>query len=142
MARRMHAGGSSTSAKRASLSSTPQTAGKAQTDPIFLRKGKRGKKSEQDRPLRQACEKAGIHPAIGFHILRDSSASLYLMSPGADLPGLAKQLGHADTPMTLRYYADLAENWRAQQAQQHAPRLGLQQQVVLRFRERSAAAPV
>lgn len=118
-----------------------QTAGKAQTDPIFLRKGKRWKRSEQDRPLRQACEKAGIRPAIGFHILRHTYASLYLMSPGADLPGLAKQLGHADTRMTLRHYAHLAESWRAQQAQRHAPRLGLQQPAVVRFRERSAAAP-
>ena len=116
-----------------------QTAGKAQTDPIFLRKGKRWKRSEQDRPLRQACEKAGIRPAIGFHILRHTYASLYLMSPGADLPGLAKQLGHADTRMTLRHYAHLAENWRAQQAQRHAPRLGLQQPAVVRFKERSAA---
>jgi len=72
----------------------------------------------------------GADPAIGFHILRHTYASLYLMSPGADLPGLAKQLGHADTRMTLRHYAHLAESWRAQQAkqaQQHAPRLGLRQ---------------
>lgn len=115
-----------------------QTAGKAQTDLIFLRKGKRWKRSEQDRPLRQACEKAGISPAIGFHILRHTYASLYLMSPGADLPGLAKQLGHADTRMTLRHYAHLAESWRAQQAQRHAPRLGLQQPAVVRFQERRA----
>jgi integrase len=102
-----------------------QIAGKPQKASIFLRKGKRWKKSQQDRPLRQACEKAGIAPAIGFHILRHTYASLYLMSPGADLPGLAKQLGHADTRMTLRHYAHLAESWRAQQAQRHAPRLGL-----------------
>jgi integrase len=92
---------------------------------MFLRKGKRWKRSEQDRPLRQACERAGISPVIGFHILRHTYASLYLMSPEADLPGLARQLGHADTRMTLRHYAHLAETWRAQQAQQHAPRLGL-----------------
>lgn len=117
-----------------------QTAGRAQAEPIFMRKGKRWKRSEQDRPLRQACEKAGISPAIGFHILRHTYASLYLMSPGADLPGLAKQLGHADTRMTLRHYAHLAESWRAQQAQRHAPRLGLQQPAVVRFRERRATA--
>jgi len=116
-----------------------QTAGRAQKEPMFLRKGRRWKRSEQDRPLRQACEKAGISPAIGFHILRHTYASLYLMSPGADLPGLAKQLGHADTRMTLRHYAHLAESWRAQQAQQHAPRLGLQQPSIVRFRERSPA---
>jgi len=102
-----------------------QTAGRSQTESMFLRKGKRWKRSEQDRPLRQACERAGISPVIGFHILRHTYASLYLMSPGADLPGLARQLGHADTRMTLRHYAHLAETWRAQQAQQHAPRLGL-----------------
>jgi integrase len=116
-----------------------QTAGRAQKEPMFLRKGRRWKRSEQDRPLRQACEKVGIRPAIGFHILRHTYASLYLMSPGADLPGLAKQLGHADTRMTLRHYAHLAESWRAKQAQQHAPRLGLQQPTVVRFRERSPA---
>lgn len=116
-----------------------QTAGRSQTEPIFLRKGRRWKRSEQDRPLRQACEKAGISPAIGFHILRHTYASLYLMSPGADLPGLAKQLGHADTRMTLRHYAHLAESWRAQQAQRHAPKLGLQQPTVVRFHQREAA---
>ncbi len=116
-----------------------QTAGKVRTEPMFLRKGKRWKRTEQDRPLRQACEKAGISPAIGFHILRHTYASLYLMSPGADLPGLAKQLGHADTRMTLRHYAHLAETWRAQQAQRHAPRLGLEQPTVVRFREQRGA---
>lgn len=113
-----------------------QTAGRARTELMFLRKGRRWKRSEQDRPLRQACEKAGISPAIGFHILRHTYASLYLMSPGSDLPALAKQLGHADTRMTLRHYAHLAERWRAEQAQQHAPRLGLQQPTVVRFKER------
>lgn len=116
-----------------------QTAGRVQTEPIFLRKGRRWKRSEQDRPLRQACERAKISPAIGFHILRHTYASLYLMSPGADLPGLAKQLGHADTRMTLRHYAHLAESWRAQQAQRHAPKLGLQQPAVVRFQQKEAA---
>lgn len=27
-------------------------------------------KSHQTRPMREACERAGIVPAIGFHILR------------------------------------------------------------------------
>ena len=89
--------------------------------------------------MAEACTNGKIKPAISFHILRHTYASLYLMSPGADLPGLAKQLGHADTRMTLRHYAHLAENWRAQQAQRHAPRLGLQQPAVVRFKERSAA---
>jgi integrase len=118
-----------------------QTAGRSPAEPIFLRKGKHWTRSGQDRPLRQACDKAGISPAIGFHILRHTYASLYLMSPGADLPGLAKQLGHADTRMTLRHYAHLAESWRAEQAQRHAPRLGLQQPRVVRFRERTSAIP-
>ena len=34
-------------------------------------------------------------------------------------------LGHADTRMTMRHYAHLAEHWRAADAGKHAPRLGL-----------------
>ena len=40
-------------------------------------------RSHQTRPMRQACEKAGINPPVGFHVLRHSYATLLLRSDGS-----------------------------------------------------------
>jgi integrase len=45
---------------------------------------------------------AGIHPPPGFHDLRHTFASWYMMN-GGDLYELAKILGHANIKMTERY---------------------------------------
>jgi hypothetical protein len=37
---------------------------------------------------------------------------------------LAQQLGPADTRMTLRHYAHLADRWRAERAWRHVPSFG------------------
>ena len=102
-----------------------QTAARPASAPMLLRRNRRWHKAEPNRPLRQACLEAQIHPPIGIHILRHTYASLYLMA-GGDLPALSKQLGHADTRMTLRHYAHLADHWRREDAAKHVPRLGLE----------------
>lgn len=79
--------------------------------------------AHQARRMREACAAAGIRPAVSFHILRHTYASHFLMG-GGSLPGLATQLGHADTRMTIRHYAHLADKWRAEEARAFAPSFG------------------
>ncbi len=79
--------------------------------------------NHQARRMRDACTIANIEP-LGFHQLRHTYASLYLMS-GGSLVALAKQLGHSTTRMVEKHYGHLADSWRANEAAQHAPQLGL-----------------
>ena len=65
-------------------------------------------KNHQVRPLADACKKAKITPAITFHELRHTFAST-LINNGVELPIIAKLLGHADTRITIRHYAHLAD---------------------------------
>lgn len=100
------------------------SAGRHGAEPMFLRADSQPwGRSHQKRRMEAASEKAEIDPPATFHELRHTYASHYLMS-GGDLPGLSQQLGHADTRMTLRHYAHLADRWRAEQAQQHVPSFG------------------
>jgi integrase len=55
--------------------------------------------SHQKRPLDEASKRAGISPAVNFHILRHTHGSHLAMS-GVPMGVVAAQLGHADTRMT------------------------------------------
>jgi integrase len=77
----------------------------------------------QSKPMRQACERARIKPAAGFHALRHSWASLAVMS-GMPLPVVARNLGHASTKMVEAHYGHLKADFVAEQVQQHAPTFG------------------
>ncbi len=93
-------------------------------EPILVREdGEPWGRSHQTRRMAEACEAAGIDPPASFHDLRHTYASHYLMN-GGDLADLAQQLGHADTRMTIRHYAHLADHWRAEQAWRHVPSFG------------------
>jgi integrase len=106
-------------------------AGRPLTDRMFLHpNGSAWGKSHQIRPMKLASAAAEIDPPISFHILRHTYASLYLMSHG-DLAGLSKQLGHADTRMTIRHYGHLADRWRREEAERHAPSLGIDPSAVI-----------
>ena len=56
--------------------------------------GAQWRKSEQSRPMRAACMRARLKPAV--HALRHTWASLSTMA-GVPLLVVAKNLGHADT---------------------------------------------
>ena len=60
------------------------------------------------RPLVGACEKAKIQPTVAFHELRHTYAS-HLAQAGVDLLTISKLLGHADTRITNKHYAHLAD---------------------------------
>lgn len=87
------------------------------------------------RLMQDACKSAGIE-LLGFHQLRHTYASLYLMSGGA-LVALAKQLGHTTTRMVEKHYGHLADSWRAEEATKHAPALGLRRGSVVRMRRQA-----
>ena len=65
-------------------------------------------KNHHVRPLAEACRIAKIKPAISFHELRHTYAS-HLAQAGVDLLTISKLLGHADTRITSKHYAHLAD---------------------------------
>jgi integrase len=82
-------------------------------------------KSHHTRPLREACGAAKITPAVGFHDLRHTYASL-LAQAGADLLTISKLLGHADTRITSRHYAHLCDRTLAHAVNTLLPGFGHQ----------------
>ena len=81
-------------------------------------------KSFQARPMRAACKAANIVPAINFHGLRHTWASLTTMN-GAPLLVVAKNLGHTDTRMVEKHYGHLAPSFIADAIRGAAPRFGV-----------------
>lgn len=77
-------------------------------------------KSHQQRPFKEACERAKIAPAITFHELRHTWASLSIMA-GAPLMVVAQNLGHADTRMVEKHYGHLAQSFVAETIRRTAP---------------------
>ena len=60
------------------------------------------------RTLTEACRVAKVRPAVTFHQLRHTYAS-HLAQAGVPLLTISKLLGHADTRITARHYAHLAD---------------------------------
>jgi integrase len=79
--------------------------------------------SDQLVRMARAAQRAGITPAIGFHGLRHTYASLAVMN-GMPLPVLARNLGHVDTRMCELHYAHLAPSYVADAIRKHAPNFG------------------
>jgi integrase len=72
-----------------------------------------------------ACRHARISPAISFHGLRHTWASLAVMA-GMPLMVVAKQLGHRDTKMVERYYGHLAPSYVNEAIRAGAPRYDIE----------------
>jgi integrase len=86
-----------------------QVTGKTGEDLVFTKaSGAPWGKNHHVRPLEQACQTAKIRPAIAFHELRHTYAS-HLAQAGVDLLTISKLLGHADTRITSKHYAHLAD---------------------------------
>jgi len=91
---------------------------------LFTRRdGAPWRKSWQVRPMKAACAAANITPAIGFHILRHTWASLTVMG-GAPLLVVARNLGHATTRMVEQHYGHLAPSYEAEAIRAAAPTFG------------------
>jgi site-specific recombinase XerD len=59
-------------------------------------------KRAQLRLVRDGCRRAAIEPAVGFHVLRHSHASILAMQ-AVPMAVIARQLGYSDTRMTERH---------------------------------------
>jgi integrase len=85
--------------------------GRAGHELMFRQDGGRGwGRSEQGRPMQDACARAHITPRITFHGLRHTWASLAVMN-GVPLMVVAKNLGHRDTKMVEFHYGHLAPSF-------------------------------
>jgi integrase len=102
------------------------TAGRAKVE-IMLRRSNGGAwtKSLQALPMARACKRAGITPAISFHGLRHTYASLAVMA-GMPLMVLARNLGHVDTKMVESHYGHLADTYIVKEIRERAPQFGFE----------------
>jgi integrase len=99
------------------------TAGRAPGDALLRREdGRAWKRAQQLRRTREACRRAAIEPAVGFHVLRHTHASILAMQ-AVPMAVIARQLGHSDTRMTERHYAHLAPNYVSDTIRANFPRL-------------------
>ena len=99
-----------------------QTVGRSGDELMFRRDGGGAwRPSDQSRPMVEACEHGRIKPAISFHILRHTWASLAVMA-GVPLMVVAKNLGHADTRMVQKHYGHLEKSFIADAIRAGAPR--------------------
>jgi integrase len=102
------------------------TAGRAGSEPMF---GKQWGMSHQLRPMAEAVARAKIKPAISFHGLRHTWASLAVMN-GAPLIVVARNLGHVDTRMVEKHYGHLAPSFVADAIRAGAPRFGFEPSIL------------
>jgi integrase len=80
-------------------------------------------RAQQSPLMAAACQRAKVAPAINFHGLRHSWASLAVMA-GMPLMVVAKNLGHRDTRMVEMHYGHMAPNYIADAVRASAPRFG------------------
>ncbi len=98
--------------------------GRARDAVLFVKaEGGEWDKSQQSRPMAEACTRAKIKPAASFHVLRHTWASHAVMN-GVPLLVVAKNLGHSDTRMVERHYGHLAASYVADVIRSAAPRFG------------------
>ena len=107
------------------------TAGHANGDLIFQNHGLPWKSTQ--RPMADACRRAGIKPAVSFHALRHTWASLSVMN-GVPLLVVAKNLGHSDTRMVEKHYGHLSANFVTDAIRAGAPRFGVEADNVTKLR--------
>jgi integrase len=96
------------------------TAARLGDEPLFQRQWGM---SHQLRPMKDAVKRAKIKPAVSFHGLRHTWASLSVMA-GMPLMVVARNLGHADTRTVEKHYGHLAPSYVANAVRRSAPRFG------------------
>jgi integrase len=87
------------------------TAGRFGDDHIFTFQGRRWNKSEQFRPMQEACKKAKLS-YFPFYTLRHTAASNWLRA-GVPMKYIAEQLGNS-LAICERHYAHVAPDHRAE----------------------------
>lgn len=118
---------------------TDATTGKIGDQLVFARTdGKQWGKNHHVRSLTAACAAAKILPAIAFHELRHTYAS-HLAQAGVDLLTISKLLGHADTRITSRHYAHLADKTLAEAVMKLPSLVGNKKSVMRAIKDRPSA---
>ena len=74
--------------------------------------------------MREASERAGIAPALNFHVTRHTFASHAVMND-APLLVVAQALGHTDTRQIEKHYGHLAPSYAADAIRKAAPTYGI-----------------
>ena len=87
--------------------------------------GKGWEATQQRYWMEQVCPVAKIEPLIGFHVLRHTYAS-HLAMANTPMVVIAAQLGHADTRMTEKHYAHLAQSYIATTVRANLPSFGFE----------------
>jgi len=100
------------------------TAGRS-PDALMLQRSGSGawKRSEQSRPMHDACVRAKIAPLVGFHQLRHTWASHAVMN-GMPLLVVARNMGHRDTRMVEQHYGHFGETFVDSAIRAAAPKFG------------------
>ncbi|HQT59671.1 MULTISPECIES: site-specific integrase [unclassified Acidiphilium] len=100
------------------------SAGRKSTTLMLTRAdGTAWRQSDQQRPMRAACEAGQIAPAISFHILRHTYASRLVMA-GVPLGVVAAQIGDTEAT-TSKHYAHLSPGFVADSIRAAFKPLGL-----------------
>ena len=81
------------------------------------------REAEQKRPMQEACARAKISPASGFHQLRHTWASHAVMN-GVPLVIVAQNMGHSGTMMVEKHYGHLAPSYVSDAIRAGAPKFG------------------
>jgi integrase len=113
-----------------------QTLAIGRTDNDLLLRHENGSawgKSHQDRPIREACERANIVPHYKFHELRHTYGSLLAMA-GVPMKVIADSMGHANTTMPEKHYAALAPSHVGETIRRNLPKFGLRKSNVVAMR--------
>jgi len=81
-------------------------------------------KSEQNRPMIEACKHARFDAHFKFNELRHTYGSLLAMA-GVPMKVIAESMGHASTMMTEKHYAALSPSHVANTIRKHLPKFGV-----------------
>jgi integrase len=110
------------------------TVGKRADDLLFPRDdGSEWEKGNVQRPMADACRAGRIEPALTFHGLRHTFASLAIMN-GTPLLNIAKNMGHYDTRMLEEFYGHLAPTYHRDAIREGAAQFGFAADNVERLR--------
>ena len=101
-------------------------AGRAGSEPMFTLNGRPWAKSDQLRPMAEACRNARLAP-MGFHGLRHTYCSLCIMG-GVQMMTLAQNVGHASTRMLEEHYAHLLPGFVVDQIRAGVPRFAVDEE--------------
>lgn len=95
------------------------------SDELILRRddGSAWNKSNQQRPMAEACKRAGLDPPVTFYALRHSWISLAVMG-GMSFADVAANCG-TSVKMIEKHYSHLDKKHRAKQVEQFAPTFGI-----------------